>query len=319
MKGRDTMKIFINPGHGGNDPGAVNATTGYKEAVCVRAVGDRLSAKLESVGIETRVYQHGTLSTIGPAANAWGANYAISIHCNANAGNPGTGTETYHHPQSSQKSKEIAAAVQSELVKALGRANRGVKQANFQFLRDTQMPSVLVELLFINHPTDEAILRSTEGQEKAAEALAIGLCRSVGVAYPAPTKSVDANGCPYAEPTAIIGKNSTGDGVRWVQWYLNKQGVASLNTDGVFGPITEAAVMAFQRSTGLDPDGWVGPLTRAELKKEPVKEPEPEKPVIVPDPARLWYVQCGAFTDKTRAETLAQSLKEKGFEAIIKT
>jgi len=44
-----------------------------------------------------------------------------------------------------------------------------------------------------------------------------------------------------------------------------------LEVDGDFGPRTELAVKEFQRRVGLDPDGIVGPLTRAELTKYGIK------------------------------------------------
>jgi hypothetical protein len=52
--------------------------------------------------------------------------------------------------------------------------------------------------------------------------------------------------------------------VRAVQVLLNKHG-AGVEEDGIFGPITRAAVRTFQRDHELTPDGDVGPLTFAAL------------------------------------------------------
>ena len=72
--------------------------------------------------------------------------------------------------------------------------------------------------------------------------------------------------CPYAEPKALIKYGSTGDGVRWVQWYLNKSG-AKLKVDGSFGRLTQYELLRFQKKSGLKQDGIVGSKTRAKLKK----------------------------------------------------
>ncbi|MFY9781158.1 MAG: peptidoglycan-binding protein [Candidatus Baltobacteraceae bacterium] len=55
-------------------------------------------------------------------------------------------------------------------------------------------------------------------------------------------------------------QGSTGENVRTVQYLLNAQG-ASLTVDGDFGPLTAAAVVAFQSANGLAADGIVGDET----------------------------------------------------------
>lgn len=82
---------------------------------------------------------------------------------------------------------------------------------------------------------------------------------------PAPKPSVKK--CPYAEPTKDLRRGSKGNGVSWVQWYLNKAAGEKLAVDGVFGKLTKAAVLSFQKNKKLVQDGIVGPKTRAALKK----------------------------------------------------
>ena len=72
--------------------------------------------------------------------------------------------------------------------------------------------------------------------------------------------------CPYAEPTKNLRRGSKGNGVKWVQWYLNQCG-EKLKIDGSFGPLTKAAVLRFQKKQKLVQDGIVGNKTRAALKK----------------------------------------------------
>lgn len=71
--------------------------------------------------------------------------------------------------------------------------------------------------------------------------------------------------CPYAEPTRLVKKGSVGSGSKWVQWQLNRHG-ASLTVDGLFGNVSVAALVAFQKKNGLEVDGICGAATRAVLK-----------------------------------------------------
>lgn len=73
--------------------------------------------------------------------------------------------------------------------------------------------------------------------------------------------------CPYSEPKALIKYGSTGSGVKWVQWYLNKAAGEKLAVDGSYGKLTQAAVLKFQKTHSLAVDGIVGNKTRAKLKK----------------------------------------------------
>ena len=71
-------------------------------------------------------------------------------------------------------------------------------------------------------------------------------------------------------PGMLLRVGSRGDEVRLVQTWLNgvRQNlpdIPELQVDGIFGPITESAVIAFQRAAGLNPDGIVGPITWGEL------------------------------------------------------
>jgi hypothetical protein len=60
--------------------------------------------------------------------------------------------------------------------------------------------------------------------------------------------------------------NMRGARIKRIQQRLNALGFGPLDTDGIFGPATDAAVRAFQQAKGLDADGVVGPLTQAALK-----------------------------------------------------
>ncbi|MDD3064509.1 MAG: peptidoglycan-binding protein [Massilibacteroides sp.] len=76
---------------------------------------------------------------------------------------------------------------------------------------------------------------------------------------------------PYTAPVnAVFRRGSRGDGVKWVQTVLVMTGfsMAGYGVDGSYGPATEKAVIAYQRSRGLKVDGITGPATIAAMKKE---------------------------------------------------
>ncbi len=69
-----------------------------------------------------------------------------------------------------ERSIQFADLVEREFASA-GRKSRGVKQAGFVVLKETTMPSVLVETGFMSNPTEEGFLLSDAGQQKLANAL----------------------------------------------------------------------------------------------------------------------------------------------------
>lgn len=71
--------------------------------------------------------------------------------------------------------------------------------------------------------------------------------------------------CPYSQPKTSLKKGSKGNGVRWLQWWLQLWGY-NISVDGVFGPKTEKTVTDFQERLGIDVDGTVGTETRNTLR-----------------------------------------------------
>lgn len=69
---------------------------------------------------------------------------------------------------------------------------------------------------------------------------------------------------PYNEPLSCLIKGSRGEGVKWLQTYLNGVGFC-LETDGFFESKTLCAVKKFQELSGMEPNGRVDILLRAAL------------------------------------------------------
>ncbi|MGC9319259.1 MAG: N-acetylmuramoyl-L-alanine amidase family protein, partial [Armatimonadota bacterium] len=106
-------------------------------------------------------------------ANRISADLFVSIHCNAMPRpNTGRGTETYYYHA---RSKCLGLIMQAELVRRLSRRDNGLRWANFCVTRESKMPAVLVELMYLNTDEEEALLAKPEVRTAAAEAIVEGL------------------------------------------------------------------------------------------------------------------------------------------------
>lgn len=177
-------KICIDPGHSNKTVGAVGQL-GIKECDIVLTVGLRVGYHLQRHGVEV-VYtrkdgSHKELDERVKIANNANVDYFASIHLNA-ADKKAQGTETYCYKFGAQGEK-LAHNIQVELVQALGRKDRGVKEGNLQVIRDTKMPAVLMETVFIDNLEEEQFIIQKANQEKAAIAIAKGILKMVGIQW----------------------------------------------------------------------------------------------------------------------------------------
>lgn len=120
------------------------------------------------------------------AANAAKADLYVSVHANAIGSgelNGVRGIETFHYTQASEASKRAATVLHRNLMCGTKLPDRGVKSANFHVLRETHMPSVLVECGFMTNVDDAALLRSEAYRAECAEELARGICEYFGVTF----------------------------------------------------------------------------------------------------------------------------------------
>lgn len=97
-----------------------------------------------------------TLASRTTKANSWGADYLISFHHNAYQSKWGDhgGTEVWIH---NEKSRELANVLLRSTVETLGLRNRGIKVGNMHINKESNMPSALVELGFMDSNTDKVI------------------------------------------------------------------------------------------------------------------------------------------------------------------
>lgn len=70
-----------------------------------------------------------------------------------------------------ESSVKLAGLIQKQFRSTAGRYDRGVHQAGFLVLRATSMPSVLIELGYLNNPSDATYLTSTSGVNNLAKSI----------------------------------------------------------------------------------------------------------------------------------------------------
>jgi len=182
-KGVKGLTIAVDPGHGGDDFGAVGPT-GLTEKEANLEVALELAQILEEKGA-TVVLTRSDDRYVGlveriTIAEQTEADLLISLHHNAlpDGVNPfgdfGTGTY-YYRPQS----RIMADFMQKELVKLLHFPDEGVYYNNLALVRPTAMPSVLIEAGYIMRPDHEIIMLDEGYPERLAKAIYEGLCRFV--------------------------------------------------------------------------------------------------------------------------------------------
>ena len=201
---KEEFVIVIDAGHGGKDVGAKGSIHNEKDInlAVAKRLASLLKKKTKAKVMMTRSDDSFmSLNARTNFANNNNANLFISIHTNASQDRSpsGNGAETYvlgnangyvaayensaasndnsdksnvaNSKRPLHESVKFARCVQSEMHKTAKRTSRGVKCDNFQVLRDSHMPAVLIELGFITNPDDEQFLNSDDGQDLCAKAI----------------------------------------------------------------------------------------------------------------------------------------------------
>lgn len=177
------VKIFVDAGHGGSDPGALG--NGVVEQYVNLSVATQLAELLREGGYEVREYRttptenvlsgkSADLTNRARLANEWGADYFISIHTNSSPNPAANGFEAYVYRLGGE-AQALAESVVKAFTSRLGSKDNGVRSANFAVLRQSRMPATLLELGYLTNPTEALNLNSPAWQTAAAEAIYNGI------------------------------------------------------------------------------------------------------------------------------------------------
>ncbi|MGQ7461451.1 GBS Bsp-like repeat-containing protein [Streptococcus suis] len=189
--------VYLDPGHGGADSGA--SYGGIHEKNLAMSVTNKLRENLLQRGINvlmtrTADYDVDFRTERSKMANNSEADLFVSIHFNATGAGVTTtkGIETYwykydpeYQPKINQEmhndatrlaeSEILANKVQSSLIKETGAVDRGVRRETFAVLRETAIPAILVELGFMDNPSELNVIKTDSYHTKLANALTQGI------------------------------------------------------------------------------------------------------------------------------------------------
>nr|WP_239493879.1 GBS Bsp-like repeat-containing protein [Streptococcus suis] len=194
--------VYIDPGHGGRDSGA--SYGGVHEKNLALSVSNKLRENLLQYGINVLMTRTGDYDVDfkterSRMTNASNADLFISIHFNATGAgvSNSTGIETYwyqydpeyqpkinkemhNNPTRLAESEILANKVQESLIKETGAVNRGVRRETFAVLRETAIPAILVELGFMDNPSELQVIKQDSYHTRLAKALAQGVMNWYG-------------------------------------------------------------------------------------------------------------------------------------------
>ncbi|MFS1517133.1 N-acetylmuramoyl-L-alanine amidase [Bacillus sp. SCS-151] len=172
--------IVIDAGHGGKDPG----TSGYdeQEKNIVLKVAKLVEQRLAELGAHVVMTRDDdTKLELQDRVDIAKENYAdifVSIHANSSTNQDANGTETYYNTSTNEngaESKLLASAIQSEIVKIVGSADRGIKDNELYVVKHNDIPSVLVELGFLSNEVDAELLLDDNVLVKYADGIVSGI------------------------------------------------------------------------------------------------------------------------------------------------
>jgi len=193
---KKAKSVFLDPGHGGSDPGAMAG--GYTEAGLNLAVAKKVEKLLKDRGYI--VYMSRTSDTYlslldrSKKANELNPDIFVSIHHNSTGSGSTTasGIESYYYkynpaypsvinsdkhndPNRVMKSTLLADLIQNEMISATDATNRGIDGETLAVLRETAVPATVLELGFINNTAERKKLVTSSYQNKLAKAITDGI------------------------------------------------------------------------------------------------------------------------------------------------
>lgn len=182
----ETMKVVIDSGHGGTDPGKIGINGVLEKDVNLK-IAYKLKNLLEEQGIAivmTRETEKGLADSKADdmkqrieIINQEKPVLCVSIHQNSYSDEMIKGAQVFYYTHS-DKCEQIAELLQQELLK-VDVDNTRQKKANdtYYVLKKSEVPTVIVECGFLSNRKEAELLNTDEYQQRLAEAIASGIVK----------------------------------------------------------------------------------------------------------------------------------------------
>ncbi|OQO70187.1 cell wall hydrolase [Enterococcus villorum] len=168
--------IVLDPGHGGEDTGALSNDEQVEEKTITLSTAKKVKAALEEAGATVYLTRSTDeliqLDDICAYSESKKADVFISLHADSTENaNEATGITTYYYYNDNEKlAQTVATSFES-----LPLESRGIATGNYQVLRENFQPAILIEMGYMNNDSDLAELTSNTYQKKIAENLTSAL------------------------------------------------------------------------------------------------------------------------------------------------
>lgn len=166
--------VIIDPGHGGHDKGGQWGRVYEKHLALDTSV--RLESHLKKMGFHTIMTRRsdyfvslpGRMSIANRNRNA----IFVSIHYNYTWKQQVSGIETFYH---SRQSKRLAQDVHRGMLSRVKVVDRRVKYARYYVIRNTSIPSILVEGGFVSNSNERNRMKTAWFRDAVARGIADGI------------------------------------------------------------------------------------------------------------------------------------------------
>ncbi len=167
--------IMLDPGHGGDDPGAAGCgRVPEKELTLLTAqeCARRLRAAGATVYLSRDEDRRSNLRDVVDYANRARADIFICIHYNSSDDRRVSGSETYYY---NLPSRAFAETMHEAIVRTLRERDRGLHRVGFYTVKYAEMPAVLVEPAYLSNNDEYGLAASAEFRQKLADGIVKGV------------------------------------------------------------------------------------------------------------------------------------------------